>query len=75
MCNLGSLLLTGAPGLDKDEKAGFELVHAAAERGHAPAQFNLALCLGAYIYIHTSLYVYIYIHIFLVQLGFMPRCA
>ncbi len=30
----------------KDEKAGFDLVHAAAERGHAPAQFNLALCLG-----------------------------
>jgi TPR repeat protein len=48
MCNLGSLLITGAPGLDKDEQGGFTLLQAAAERGHPPAQFNLALCFGVY---------------------------
>jgi len=44
MCNLGKLLLTGAPGLPKDETEGYGLVLAAAERSHAPAQFNVALC-------------------------------
>jgi len=46
MCNLGILLLMGAPGLPRDEKEGHVLILNAAERGHALAQFNLALAFG-----------------------------
>ena len=43
---LGNLYREGKGGVARDDKKAFELFHAAAEQGHAGAQFNLGAMYG-----------------------------